>query len=130
MLLQLQCYDLNIVYTAGKDMHVADALSRAFLKGYNDKVKEDVFEERVVHAMEATAAMDGDTLKTLKRATAADNVSQQLFATHHKGRPNKRSSIATNLYQCWPMRTVISIGDGILMTGDKIVIPQSLADDA
>ena len=125
MLLQLQRYDLNIVYTAGKDMHVADALSRAFLEGYNDEVKEDLFEERVVHAMEATAAMDADTLKTLKHATAADNVLQQVVAMHHNGWPNRRSSIATNLYQYWPMRTAISIRDEILMTGDKIVIPQS-----
>ena len=31
MLLKLQKYKLTIKYTKGKDMHVADALSRAFM---------------------------------------------------------------------------------------------------
>ena len=31
MLLRLQKYDIDIVYTRGKEMHIADALSRAYL---------------------------------------------------------------------------------------------------
>lgn len=54
MLLQLQRYDLRITYTSSKNMHVADTLSRAVVTECKDDAKEDLFEERVVHAMEAT----------------------------------------------------------------------------
>ncbi|XP_062407384.1 uncharacterized protein K02A2.6-like [Sardina pilchardus] len=126
MLLQLQRYDLKITYTPGKDMHVADTLSRAVVSDCRDDAKEDLFEERVVHSMEATAALDTDTLKRLKEATSRDTVLQQVLDMHHNGWPRRRSSIATNLHQYWPMRNSISIKDGILMTGDRIVIPQSV----
>ena len=126
MLLQLQRYDLRITYTSSKNMHVADTLSRAVVTECNDDAKEDLFEERVVHAMEATAALDTDTLTTLKAATATDSVLQQVMEMHNKGWPRPRSSIAIDLHQYWPMKDSISIRYGILMTGDRIVIPRSV----
>ncbi|XP_063046009.1 uncharacterized protein K02A2.6-like [Engraulis encrasicolus] len=128
MLLQLQRYDLRIVYTAGKEMHVADTLSRAVVSDCKDDVKEDLFEERVVHAMEATAALDEDTLSKLKGATATDSTLQQVIELHKKGWPRRQRSVPTNLHRYWSMRHNISIRDGILMTGDKIVIPQSVKE--
>lgn len=58
MLLQLQRYHLRITYTAGKQMHVADTLSRAVARNCQEEAAEDHFEERVYHMMEATATVD------------------------------------------------------------------------
>ena len=41
MLLQLQCYDMTIRYKPGKDMLLADALSRSPYRGY-DEIKLDM----------------------------------------------------------------------------------------
>lgn len=125
MLLQLQRYDLKIVYTPGKDMHVADTLSRDVATEQANGGQEDLFEERVVHTMEATAAMSSDMLKMLKEATAADETLQAVAETLRNGWPKRRCSVAASLYQYWPVCNAISIRDGLLMTDDRIVIPQS-----
>ena len=85
MFLQLQRYDLKIAYTPGKDMLLADTLSHAVVREQTDNGKEDLFEERVVHIMEATAALDSDMLKMLKEATAADEALQAVVKLHHNG---------------------------------------------
>lgn len=61
MLLQLQKYDLNIAYTPGKHMYIADTLSRAtVIKEADDG--EDLYDEKVVHGLEATDALSPQTL--------------------------------------------------------------------
>lgn len=67
MLLQLQRYDLNITYTAGKHMYVADTLSRATVERKGED--ENSCEERVVYALEATDALSEETLAKLREAT-------------------------------------------------------------
>lgn len=52
------------MYTSGKDMHIADTLSHAVADDYRNGTEEDLFDERVVHAMKTTAAMDTDTQDT------------------------------------------------------------------
>lgn len=103
-------------------MHVADTLFDSVVINCREDVTEDVFEERAVHAMEATASLDNTTLTTLKVATISDKVLQDLTEMHYSGWTKRRNSVTTNLHQCWPMRN-ISIRDGIIVVGDKIVIP-------
>ena len=43
-----------------------------------------------------------------------------------KGCPKKRSSLAPNLQPYWNYRDELTIEDGILMKGQKIIIPTSL----
>lgn len=124
MLLQLQRYDLKIAYTPGKDMHVTDTLSRAVVTEQAGDTKEDLFEESVLHAMETTVALDSDMLKMLKEVTATDRVLQTVIETHQNRYPKRRCCIGTSLYQYWPIRHTISIRNGVLMAGDRIVIPQ------
>ena len=54
MLLQLQRYDLNVTYTSGKHMCIADTLSRATASRDGDNINENPCDERVVYALEAT----------------------------------------------------------------------------
>lgn len=125
MLLQLQRYDLNITYTPGKHMYIADTLSRATVRGEGEDVNENPCDEKVVYAMEATDALSAETLSQLKEATAADNIIQAVCERHRKGWPEKRRSVDRNLHSYWPMRHNISIQNGIVMVGDKIIIPQN-----
>ena len=49
MLLKLQKYDLTVTYVKGKDLHVADTLSHAYLTTPEDNETEDL--DFAVHAM-------------------------------------------------------------------------------
>ena len=44
MLMKLQRYDLKLVYVPGKEMHISDALSRAYLQENDDKLIDDELE--------------------------------------------------------------------------------------
>ncbi|CAI5681987.1 unnamed protein product [Oreochromis niloticus] len=125
MLLQLQRYDLTVTYTPGKDMFIADALSRATTTSDSENVSENTNEERVVYALEATAALSEKTLSGLRTAVAADSVLQAVRERHLNGWPARRKSLDRTLHSYWPMRNNISIHNDIIMIGDKIVIPQS-----
>lgn len=85
MLLQLQRHDLNITYTPGKHMYIADTLSRAMSNRDGDNVSKNGCDEKVVYAMEATDALSEETLNQLKTATAADRVLQAVCEKHLNG---------------------------------------------
>ncbi|RXN06058.1 Transposon Ty3-I Gag-Pol [Labeo rohita] len=124
MLLQLQKYELNIAYTPGKHMHIADMLSRATVGSEADD-SGDLYDEKVVHGLEATDALSPQTLQQLKEATVADQVLQDLCEKVETGWPQRRRSVNSNLHSYWPMRHKISVQNGIVMAGDKIIIPHS-----
>lgn len=125
MLLQLQRYDLNITYTPGKHMHIADALSRAVVSGEGESIDENPCDEKVVYAMKATDALSEETLHQLKEATAADGVLQAVCGRHLNGWPLKRYSLDKSLHCYWLMRHNISIQNDIVMVGHKIIRPHS-----
>nr|XP_054591203.1 uncharacterized protein K02A2.6-like [Nothobranchius furzeri] len=125
MLLQLQRYNLTVTYTPGKQMHIADTLSRATTNSANDITDENLCEERVVYALEATDALSEETLNQLKMATAADKVLQAVREKHMNGWPTKRRNLDKTLHSYWPMRHDISIHKDIVMCGNKIMIPQN-----
>ncbi|XP_059415130.1 Fc receptor-like protein 5 [Carassius carassius] len=124
MLLQLQKYDLNIAYTPGKHMYIADTLSRATASKEVDEAG-DLYDEKVVHGLEATDALSPQTLQQLKEATAADQVLQDLCEKVKSGWPQKRRSVNINLHGYWALRHKISIQNDIVMVGDKINIPHT-----
>ena len=52
MLMQVQEYDINLVYKKGSEMYLADALSRAFpLELKEEQFERDMNSERFIHLM-------------------------------------------------------------------------------
>ena len=81
MLLRLQRYSLDVTYTRGSEMYIADTLSRAYNPG-----------EPSVHAvalakMDTTEGLSGSPrrLEELRRATASDCALQKLMQVTMKG---------------------------------------------
>ena len=75
MLLRLQCYSLDVIYTRGSEMYIADTLSRAYIPG-----------EPSVHAvafvkMDITDGLSVSPrrLEELRAATASDCALQKLM---------------------------------------------------
>jgi len=128
MLLQLQRYDLIVQYTPGKDMVIADALSRAVAEGQHTST-DDLSDERVVYALEATQALSDDTLKQLTDATAKDSTLQLLMKMQKTGWPKHRKQLDFTIQQYWPVRHTVAVQDGILMVSDRILIPETMRSE-
>ncbi|KAL2102043.1 hypothetical protein ACEWY4_003804 [Coilia grayii] len=105
-------------------MYIADTLSRTTDNREADDI-DDLCNEKVVHAQQATDVLSTETLNQLREATAADPVLQTLRETLDKGWPRKRRSVDNNLHSYWPMRHNISTENVIMMVSDTIIIPNS-----
>ena len=75
MLLKLQKYELTIKYTKGKDMHVADALSRAFMNVSDERSEET---ELAVHTLTNNLPVSERRKTEFKIAARSDHVLQRL----------------------------------------------------
>jgi hypothetical protein len=120
MRLRLQRYDLQVSYKPGKEMFIADTLSRApiKLKTGNDTLFDESLE---VNMINATA----DKLCELKEATECDPTLQILKKFTQDGWPEK-SEIPQNVRPYYSYRDEISEEKELLMKGNKLIIPKSL----
>ena len=71
MLLKLQKYNLKVVYKKGKEMYIADALSRAYTN--SDPDPNEQFEFEVMTVESTTGALSPPRYDELVNATAADD---------------------------------------------------------
>jgi len=67
MLMQLQAYDINLVYKKGSEMYIADALSRAFPPEIiPEQFEADIASERFIHLMSSESYVTDRKLQTIK----------------------------------------------------------------
>jgi hypothetical protein len=84
MLLQLQKYDIEVVHVPGKDIPVADALSRKFLLAQDD----DEFVKELssqVHCVMSSLPVTDNKMKQLQEATEKDPQMQDLQSAIQDG---------------------------------------------
>ena len=101
MLLRLQKYSLCVAYKKGRDMYLADTLSRAFLPEVNACEFTQALES-VDHL--AFLPVSNKRWKQIKHASADDPVSQKLRATIRQGWLRQRSDVPECLYLYFDMR--------------------------
>lgn len=121
LLLRLQSYDMTIRYKPGKDMVMADALSRLNpLKG------EPIEKEEVVVNF---VQFSEQKVKDIKRETMSDPELSSLMEIIIDGWPEKRRSVPKPIQKYWAFRDELSIENGIIIKGDRLVIPQSMQSE-
>ena len=98
MLMTLMAYDYTIVHLPGKEMHLADTLSRASLLDPEPPTKYD--------SVNALIASDLTTQekKELQETTQQDTQVVQLMATVQQGWPENRSACPPSLTPYWDFR--------------------------
>ena len=112
MLMKLMRYDLDVEYKKGKELFIADTLSRAYLPEAGNEL--DDLEIAPVHPMSE------EKLKKLQLETANDAVLQSL-------KLNLKLNLKPNdLRPYWNFKEQISIYDNILFKGEKVIVLQSL----
>ena len=125
MMLRLQRYSLDVNYTRGSEMHIADTLSRAYIPG-----------EPSVHAisiaktdMTTGLSVSPKRLKELQAATADDGVLQKLIQVTVNGWPSQKSNTDLDLRAYYSVRHELTVQDGLLFKDCRIVVPIRLRKD-
>ena len=114
MLLHLQGYDCTIVYRPGKEMLLADTLSRYAPLNLSE-IELDVI-IRHVHL--------GNTHKALyQELTWTDPLLRSLAETIIDGWPEDPKDVQQALRPYWNHRDTMTVEDGIILCGEAILIP-------
>ena len=124
MMLQLQRYKLDVRYTSGKAIPVADALSRAQLSttaDADDRMNSDI--EVMVHAITSSLPMSEARRDELQRATAQDEELQALRNFIFSGWPDNIKAVPSIVRQFWTIREELHEADQMLFKGTKLIIP-------
>ena len=121
MMLRLQGYDLTVKYTRGKDLVLADTLSRAFLQ--NVPTKQEEFE--MINAVNLLPIRP-ERLNKLKAETKRDSTLQELMRTILDGWPTDKALLPLSLTLYFTFRDELTIQDGLIFKGERVLVPQSL----
>ena len=119
MLLRLQHYDYKIKYKPGKEMILADSLSRLPQTKIDDQeIRLDV---KVCFVQFST-----ERLTELRDATKADTNLSILMKYIYNGFPPKQRDLHSKVKGYWHFRDELTIENGIIIKGNQVVIPTSL----
>ena len=124
MLLRLQKYDFTYKHIPGKEIVVADTLSRAPLPITDSELEKEI--SCYVHMMMSNLPATDDMMARLRLATEEDETLQQLKKTVLNGWPDTKRETPVKIREYWHCREEISEIDGILLKNEKIIIPSSL----
>ena len=122
MMLRIQKYDVEIKYVPGREIPLADALSRISpcpgdtIEGLNVSV----------HELQLHLNASPTRIDQIKEETAKDEVLPSLRAVITQGWPDTRSECPPHLHAYWNYRDELIVADGIILKGTRILIPKSL----
>ena len=125
MMLRVQKYDVEIKYVQGKKIPLSDALSRISPCPSDTIGGLDVsLHEMHLHLNASTSRID-----QIKEETAKDEVLFSLRSVITQGWPNIRSDCPAHLYALWNYRGELTVSDGVVLKGTRILIPRNLQVD-
>ena len=127
--LRLMRYQFSIYHVPGKDLTIADALSRA---PSSEATEEDLYLKEEVEAyvslvLQSIPATER-CLEEIRRHQREDELIQRMAVYCQSGWP-QRGQIPDVLKPYYPVAAELTMEDGILMRGQRIVIAASLRMD-
>ena len=126
MLLRLQRYNLAVKYIKGKDMYLADALSRAPIRISANTWCKHQMEEYVSVSHLETLPVSNDRWAELRIETAKDTVLRDLQDVILEGWPQKKVDVRQHLQPYFDIRDELVTQDGLIFKGHQVVVPKSL----
>ena len=120
MLLQLQRYDVTIRYRPGKEMLLADALSRCPSRA-SGEIKLDMRVDYI--------AFSKTWIAKLKDTTREDPILGTVYQLTQQGWPHQRRHTPRMARAYWDFRDQLSTDEGLLLMGPRIVIPSCLCEE-
>ncbi len=125
MILKLQPYTFTLVYKKGKDIGLADCLSR--LPQENDNVDDETIDSELMVCV-------ANTLASCKHATIAEATQKdrELHIVREliiNGWPEHKRQVPDEASPYWDYRDEMSTYNGIVYRGERLCIPKLLRED-
>ncbi len=123
LMLRLQQYDVAIRYKLGKEMFLADTLSRAYLPDHQQSdVEKEVESTHPVNHL----TISQERFAEIQKETLSDPSLLRVKETIIEGCPNNKAKVAKEVQQYYSIRDELSVQDEIVFKGQRCIIPKSL----
>ena len=127
MLLSCQQYSYEINYRKGSDMIFTDHLScNASAQSNSDDECVNSLERITIASV--TLNVSDDRLKQLQSENMKDPEMIMLQHMVIEGWPQKRTDVSSLVSKYWNYRDKVSILDGVLLKGHRVIIPQNMRE--
>ena len=117
----------NVIYKKGKDIPVADALSQVTPMDPEGNIQLPIIAVNLITAHILLSAHPQDTfsrkLDQLRKSTVQDNQLTRLSHYINTGFPFEKKNLLTDLQEFWNYRDTLSIKNGLLTCGSRIIVP-------
>ena len=123
MLCRIMGYDLDFTYIKGKDLLIADALSRSHMTNHTHSQSE---EEITTIGLVIQDQSVTSHLREISEATATDIVLQTVINLISENCPISKRRLPTEVLPFWSIKDQLPFHDGIIYKGDRIVVPATL----
>lgn len=121
--LKLVKYDFELVHKPGKELHIADLLSRNYIK---DPVEDDVSNEEMVHSVSVHLRMSESKKAEFKKCTQEDEELCKLVRYCNKGWPTSKKNVSHVVDQYWNLQNDIYVSDDLVFYKDRVIVPCKL----
>ena len=101
-------------------MHLADTLSRAYLPTEGNP------QDREFEYINMASYLPKERLEEIRRETRNDPSLQELKCVITLGWPEDKSKVAPQVHPFFSIRDELTIQDGLIFRGQRVVVPQSL----
>ena len=122
MMLKVQKYGFEVIYKPGKEMYIADTLSRKPLKTVEP---QENLQEYTVFAVDKFPVSQ-EIMSRIRHESENDRVLIRLKEIILKGWPEIKQDIDPGIMTFWNYRDELSYLDGLLLKGERIIIPKSM----
>jgi len=131
MLLRLGRYRLKVKYTPGKEMYIADALSRAYVKNHESAAESELAEDLdvAVHSVLFRLPISNARINEIRAATSKDHILSQIEKFLTNGLPVNSNALPQELKSYRQILSDLYVVDGIIFKDQRIVIPAEMRNE-
>ena len=119
MMMSIQKYPISVTFKPGKELLIADTLSRASLPDVADELEFRQYDINILHTLPITEPK----LEEFKEQTKKDARLQELVHTVQGGWPEHKANSLPGARPFWNFRDELTYHEGILFKGARVIVP-------
>ena len=120
----------TVVYKKGRDIPVADALSRVTPMDPEDNIKLPIIAVNMITklVLMSTFAQDNFSRKLdrIRKSTSQDDQLTRLSRYINTGFPCEKKNLPRDLQDYWNYRDTLSVENGLITCGSRIIVPHEM----